>query len=333
MKSKWLTYLGLLVLAALVLGACATPAADDSAVTDLQEQLDAALANAGASDEEIAALEAELDEAMAAAQAGGEEEAMGAEPITLTFNWGSEPPTADPSMSEDTTSSNVIGSIFMGLTDQDDVTKEIIPSLATSWEANADNTVWTFNLRDDVPWVQYNPTTGETTQAVDDDGNPRFVTANDVVYGIKRTCDPVAASNYAWLLYPFTGCEVLNTTDPSAEEYQGLYDSMGVRALDDNTIEITLEFGASFLPGLVSMANAYPVPQWVIEEKGDRWIEPGFIITNGAYVMDEWVHGDHLTLVKNPLWPLWGTDYAPGNIEKVVGFTIQEASTEFAMCQ
>ena len=45
------------------------------------------------------------------------------------------------------------------------------------------------------------------------------------------------------------------------------------------------------------------------------------------------MHGDHLTLEKNPFWPLWGTDYAPGNIERAVGYTIQESSTEFAMYQ
>ena len=66
MKSKLLTFIGLLVLAGVVLSACATPTPDDTAVTDLQAQLEAALADAGASDDEIAALQALLEEAMAA---------------------------------------------------------------------------------------------------------------------------------------------------------------------------------------------------------------------------------------------------------------------------
>ncbi len=166
---------------------------------------------------------------------------------------------------------------------------------------------------------------------LDADGNPRFVNAGDVVYGVKRTCDPNTASDYAWLLYTIAGCEALNTTDPGAEDFQAVYDDMGVVALDDYTVEFTLEFPAGFFPQVTTMANLFPTPQWVIEEKGERWVEPGFIVTNGAYVMSEWVHGDHLTLEKNPLWPYWGTDYAPGNIERLVGLTIEEASTSFAL--
>jgi oligopeptide transport system substrate-binding protein len=219
----------------------------------------------------------------------------------------------------------------MGLTDQDDATKEIIPSLATSWEPSENNSVWTYTLREDVPWVQHNPATGEIAEVLDDDGNVRIVNANDVVYGVKRTCDPNTASDYAWLLFAIAGCETLNSTDPSAEDFQDAYDAMGVRAVDDTTVEFTLAFGAGFFPGVTTMANLFPQPQWIIEDKGERWVEPGFIVSNGAYVMSEWVHGDHVVLEKNPFWPLWGTDYGSGNIERAVGFTIAEASTEFSM--
>ncbi len=333
MKSKWLTYLGLLVLASLVLSACATPAVDDSAVSDLEAELAAALADAGASDDEIAALQAQLEEAIAAAAAEPDEEPMEAGPVTLFGNWGTEPPTADPALATDTTSSSLIGSIFMGLTDQDDATKAIIPSLATSWEPSENNSVWTYSLRDDVPWVQHNPATGEIAQVLDDDGNVRMVNAQDVVYGVKRTCDPNAASDYSWLLFVIAGCQTLNSTDPSAENFQEVYDAMGVRAVDDNTVEFTLAYGAGFFPGITTMANLFPQPQWVIEDKGERWVEPGFIVSNGAYVLSEWVHGDHTVLEKNPFWPLWGTDYASGNIERAVKYTIEEDSTEFAMYQ
>ena len=255
----------------------------------------------------------------------------GEEKVTVDFNWGTEPPTGDPAMATDTTSSALIGSIFMGLTDIDEATKQSVPALATSWEPNEDSTVWTFKLRDDVPWVQYNPAAGETEQVMDDEGNPRMVNANDVVYGVKRTCDPRTASDYAWLLYTIKGCEALNNADPAAEDFQDLYDAMGVEALDDTTVQFTLEFGAGFFPQVTTMANLFPTPQWIIEDKGERWIEPGFIVTNGAYVMTEWVHGDHVVLEKNPFWPYWGTDYGSGNIERLYGVTIEEASTGFAM--
>ncbi|MFV1858772.1 MAG: peptide ABC transporter substrate-binding protein [Anaerolineales bacterium] len=336
MKSKLLTFMGLLVLASLVLSACAQePAAGDDEVAALQDQLDAALAGADASEGEIADLQAALEAAQAAAEAAGEEAVEPEEapigPPTLLYNWSTEPPTADPSLATDTTSSYVIGSIFMGLTDIDDTTKEAIPSLATSWEPNEDSTVWTFQLRDDVPWVQYNTSTGEIDQLTDADGNTSFVTAQDVVYGVKRTCDPNTASDYAYIVYVVAGCEALNSADPSAEDFQDLYDAVGVEALDDTTVQFTLAYGAGFFPQIATMQTLFPVPQATVEEFGDRWIEPGLIVTNGAYVMSEWVHGDHLTLEKNPFWPYWGTDYGSGNVERLFGVTIEEDSTGFAM--
>ena len=86
------------------------------------------------------------------------------EVVTLYHNWGTEPPTADPAMTTDTTSSALIGSTFIGLTDQDDATLEIIPSLATDWSSSEDKLTWTFNLRDDVPWVTYNTSAEEIEQ-------------------------------------------------------------------------------------------------------------------------------------------------------------------------
>jgi len=251
--------------------------------------------------------------------------------LTVLYNWATEPPTADPAMTTDTTSSSLIGSIFTGLTDIDDVTKAAVPAVAESWSSSEDAVTWTFNLRQDVPWVQYNTRTGEIEQILDADGNPRMTNAGDFVYGIKRVCDPNTASDYAWLLYPIMGCEDLNAADPDAEDFQALYDAMGVKAVDDYTVEFTLEFGAGFWPQVVTMANLFPTYQPTVEEFGDRWIEPGFIVSNGPYVMTEWVHGDHLVLEKNPFWPYWGTEYGSGNIERLYGVTIEEDSTAFAM--
>ncbi|KPL87167.1 peptide ABC transporter substrate-binding protein [Ardenticatena maritima] len=258
-------------------------------------------------------------------------EPSGPEPVTVNINWGTEPPTADPALSTDTTSHAVIEEIFLGLTDLDPETAEAIPELALEWNANEDNTVWTFKMRDNAVWVRHVPG-GETEVVTDDEGNPRKVTAHDVVYGVKRTCDPRTGSDYSYILYIIKGCEELNTADPDAENFQELYDAVGVRAVDDFTVEFELNYGAGFFPQIASMPVTFPVPQWVIEEKGDRWVEPGFIVTNGPYVIDEWVHGDHLDLVRNPHWYGW-EEFADkaGNIERLHGVMIEEASTEFAL--
>ncbi len=249
--------------------------------------------------------------------------------VTVNYNWLTEPPTADPALSTDTTSSKLIGSMFTGTTDIDLETNEAIPGLATSWSSNDAKDVWTFELRDDVPWVKYNAESGEVEVVEDENGDPRMVTAGDIAYAIRRALDPNTGSDYAYILYPIVGAEELNTADPAADNFDDLYDAVGVEAVDDTTLQVSLDFGAGFWPQVMSMPNFSAVPGWVIEEHGDQWVEPDNIVTNGAYAMEEWVHGDHLNLVRNSEWPMWGTDYAPGNITRLEGVMIEEASTAF----
>ncbi len=245
------------------------------------------------------------------------------QPVTLNWNWGSEPPSADPSLATDTTSVDIVGNIFMGLTRFDPNTGEVIPYLATDWEVGEDadgNQTWTFNMRSDIPWVKYNPVTGETTQEVDADGNPRFVTAHDVVYGVKRTIDPNTASDYSYVLYI-----IKNAAEVNGGSEELTIDDLGVTAVDDDTVMFTLENPAGFFPAIAGMWIADPMPQWAIEEWGDQWTEAGLIVTNGPYTMESWIHGGQLNLVKNDLWP----DADTVQIERIEGVMIVEASTSF----
>lgn len=243
-------------------------------------------------------------------------------PVTLNYNWGTEPPTADPAMATDTTSIGVITSMFVGLTQLDPISGAVNPYLATDWDISEDGLEYTFHLRDDVPWVNYDPTTGETTQAVDGDGNPRFVNAHDVVYGVKRTVDPATGSPYAYVLYIVKNANLINSSDESVT-----LDDLGVVAVDDLTVKFTLESPAGYFPAIAGMWVANPMPQWAIEEWGDKWTEAGLIVTNGPYVMESWIHGGELNLVKNPLW----VDADSVQIERIEGVMITEASTSFAM--
>jgi oligopeptide transport system substrate-binding protein len=250
------------------------------------------------------------------------EEAMMEEPVTLYWNHGTEPPNIDPSLSTDTTSVDIVSNIFMGLTRPDPVTGEVLPYLATDWEVSEDGTVYTFNMRDDIPWVNYDPGTGEWTQAVDEEGNPRFVTAQDVVYGTKRTIDPETASDYAYVLYNIVNAQAVN----GGEEGVTL-DDVGVEAIDDVTVQFTLNAPAAYFPAIAGMWVANAQPQWAIEEWANKWTEAGLIVTNGPMGLEEWIHGGSLNLVKNPLWP----DADTVQIERLVGVMIQEESTAFAM--
>ena len=242
--------------------------------------------------------------------------------ITLNWNFSTEPPTMDPSLAEDTTSVDCVESLFLGLT-AFDADGNVTGELATDWSTNAAGDVYTFNLRQDAVWVKYHP----ATSLVEELGP---VTAHDVEYGIKRTLNPETASGYAYVLYIIKGGEALNTADTEAlsdEELQALLDAVGVRAVDDYTLEITLEHPAGYFPGIAGMWVGRPMPQATIEERGERWIEPGFIVTNGPYMLAEWAHDDHVTLLKNPLY----YDANKVQIEKIYGVMVTEASTGMAM--
>jgi len=246
-------------------------------------------------------------------------------PVTLNWNLATEPPTLDPSLATDTTSVDVQENLFVGLTIFNPVTNEVEPYLATSWDVgeNADGEqTWTFYLRDDVPWVKYDPVTGETVQEVDADGNPRFVNAHDVVYGAKRTVDPATGSDYAYVTYVIKNAAAINGGD---EELT--IDDLGVQAIDDYTVEFTLEYPAGYFDGISTMWIVKPQPAWAIEEWGDKWTEAGLIVTSGPYALASWIHGGEMQLVKNPLW----INADDVQIEVVDMVMIVEASTAFAL--
>jgi oligopeptide transport system substrate-binding protein len=252
---------------------------------------------------------------------GGIGPGAGAEPVTLDMNWGTEPPTADPSLSTDTTSVDLTGMTFIGLTRFDPITGAVIPYLAESWDVSSDGLTYTFHLRTDVPWVKYNTGTG-AVDLVTEGGEVSYVDAYDVEYGVKRTIDPATASDYSYVLYIIKNAVPVNT-----EEEGYTVADIGVRAIDATTVEFELERPAGYFPAIAGMWIAYPVPQGTIEAAGDKWTEPGTIVTSGPYVMTEWIHGSELNLAKNPHWP--GADDV--QIEYIHGVMITESSTAFAL--
>ncbi|MBE9507728.1 MAG: hypothetical protein IMY86_06725, partial [Chloroflexi bacterium] len=227
--------------------------------------------------------------------------------------------TLDPALATDTSSIQVIEEITIGLTRLDDEAN-LHAGMAQSWEVSDDGMTYVFHLLEGVPWVRWN---GEAVEEVlDEEGNVRYVTAHDFEYGIKRTGIPATASDYAYVLgFAIEGFDELNSAedwaDMSEEEQQALIDGVAAKALDDYTLEVTFTTPAVYNLNIAGLWVCRAMPQWVIEERGDRWGEPGFNQGYGPYALKEWVHDSYLTIVKNPFWP--GIESAPvAQIDEVV---------------
>lgn len=187
---------------------------------------------------------------------------------------GTDPDTIDPALSQTTWEERVIDDVMVGLV-ANDASGRPAPALATSWETSKDGLTWTFHLRD----------------AVWSDGHP--VTAGDFVYGMQRVLDPKLASAYASLLYFIVNAEPINAG-------KAPLDSLGVRALDDKTLEIRLAHPTPYLLEIAKHTVMMPAPRWQVEKTHGHWAEPGNFIGTGPYNFVDWKLGDHITVVKNP---------------------------------
>ena len=222
--------------------------------------------------------------AVAPAAPAGEAAAPAAgEPITVRVGTVSDPSTLDPNLAEDFYSITPIEQMFLGLTNLNNETGAPEPELATSWDISEDGLTWTFHMRDDVKWS---------------DGNP--VTAKDIEYSVKRAIKPETASPYAYVLYLIKNAQKINQTVMPTDTYD--IDSMGVKALDDYTVQFELEAPASYFESISSMWTLRPVPSWAIEQYGDAWTEPENIVVNGPYMLKEWKPGEQLVFEKNPTY-------------------------------
>jgi oligopeptide transport system substrate-binding protein len=90
-------------------------------------------------------------------------------------------------------------------------------------------------------------------------------------------------------------------------------DRVGVVALDDLTLEVRLEGPTAYLPHLLALPIAYPLPRQVLEGGGQPWSDPGNLVSNGAYQLEEWQEGKRLVLCRNPYY----RGRFPGNADRV----------------
>jgi oligopeptide transport system substrate-binding protein len=258
------------------------------------------------------------------------EEVVPAEPKILRLSGGaSDFGTIDPSLATQSAEIQIAETTSLGVVRQNETTAEIELAMATGYQVSDDGLTYTVDLMEGVPWVHYNADTGQVEVVKDCQGNDRLVTAQDFVYGITRTIDPATASDYAYALLPYlAGAAEFNdgtNTDPA---------SVGVKAVDENTIEYTFTAPAVYNLNLLGLWIAHAEPQWLIEgddcteAAGDRWTEQEFFQGYGPFILKEWVHDASLSLIKNPFWP--GNETVPQAKIDEIQFRFLDASPALA---
>lgn len=197
-----------------------------------------------------------------------------AKPMVLHWSINSEPPSLDPGIAVDADSFDMIYAAFEGLTSYD-LNGELTNATAESFTNSPDFTKYTFKIRQDAKWSNGDP-----------------VTAHDFVYAIKRNLDPKTASEYAYQLYYIKGGEEYNTGIGSA-------DDVGVKALDDHTVEFTLKSPTPFFRELTFFPTLFPLHQKTVESNPQWAAEAATIVGNGPFIMEEWEHKVKIAFAKN----------------------------------
>lgn len=153
---------------------------------------------------------------------------------------------------------------------------EPLPYAAESWSVSDDGTVYTFKLNPAGKWTNGDP-----------------VTAQDFVYSFTRQLDPATAASYAAILYDIKGAQEWNSGQG------GGADQLGLRAVDDLTLEITLVGPREYFPLLVAYASALPAHRPSVEAHGDKWTEAGNIVSNGPFKLVKWERNRELVFERN----------------------------------
>jgi ABC-type transport system substrate-binding protein len=171
-----------------------------------------------------------------------------------------------------------------------------IADWAETWEPNEDASVWTFHLRpDNTGWSNGDP-----------------VTAHDFVWSFARLLDPKpvgapAQNSYSFILYDVKYGEQFSTGTPVEREGDPLNgkvptaDDLGLRALDDWTLEMTFEGPRANIPQKVAYLACLPAHRASVEEYGEKWALGDVpLVSNGPFKLDNWEKGVKVEISKNP---------------------------------
>lgn len=179
---------------------------------------------------------------------------------------------------------------------------EPIPALAKSEDISKDGLTYTFHLREDAKWSNGEP-----------------VTAHDFVFSWRRNVDPTSGAAYAYLFE-----DIKNASEIMADEMP--LEELGVKALDDTTLEVTLETPIAYFPALMSFVSFFPQNEDFVLEAGAQYgTSSETTLTNGPFLLTEWDNGldENWNYEKNSNY--WDAENV--HLTKITNQVIKEVAT------
>ena len=231
---------------------------------------------------------------------------------TGTLHWGNgtEPQSLDPHIATGVPEHKIIIALMEGLVLKDSKTLEPRPGVATSWDISEDGRVYTFHLRKNARWSN---------------GDPH--NAHDYVWSWWRALQPALGNLYAYMYF---------SIENAKEYYEGSikdFDQVGVKALDDFTLQVRLKNPTPYFLQLLDHYSLYPVHRQTIEkfggadERGTRWTYEGNLVGNGAFQLLEWKINRRVVVERNPHY--WDAENI--KLNKIVFYPTENAITEERM--
>jgi len=197
-------------------------------------------------------------------------------PADLTIAHDAEPQTLDPGLMTGLAEGRIAAALFEGLTRLHPETLAVLPGVAESWTVSEDGLTWTFKLRPGVVWS---------------DGTP--LTAEDFRWSWLSLLAPDSPAAYGDLLFDIAGARAYKAG-------QGQADDVGLVAASDRELIVRLKRPLPYFGSLAAFFTLLPVPRHAIEKHGDRWTRQENIITNGPYLLEQWLFYREITLRRNP---------------------------------
>ncbi len=208
-----------------------------------------------------------------------------------------DPETLDQHKTSTTYEAHILRDLFEGLTAYN-AKGETVPGVAKSWTISDDGVTYTFSLRTDAKW-----------------SNGDSVTADDFEYSLRRIMNPETGAKYANILYPIKNAESVNKGELTP-------DQLGVKAMDDYTLEITLGAPTPYFLDLLTHQTGLPVHPASVEKYGLDFVKPENSVSNGAYMLEEFIPNSHLKATKNPYFH----DAANVQIETIMFYPTEDRS-------